>query len=385
MVPVRYRVQVIRAEHAAWETELAAAVAAEIAALGLHHSVVVEVSKLLPTSEPAVAAFFGSPTAATEPTCIAAIEDAIAGGRTVVPVVEDLTRFTAETPPSIQHLNAWDWSDGGAPRLARWLLEELGIEERQRRVFISHKRDDGLLAAEYLHDHLSHFGFDPFIDRFDIAAAADVQARIEDALEECAFLLLLETPLAHASPWVFAEVDYALMHTMGVHILTWPTTVTQVPATRGLPRQALDVADLSTEKGYDVLTAAALDAVTANVEAAHADALVRRRRQILRNVEIAAEEGGHTCTPLPRWRLRVEGDGRDDIVAVADRLPTVVDLYELDRAKASLPGLSPDAAAVLVHAASRLRDERLQLLEWAAVGRPLSLVPSNAVGRYWSP
>src|SRR5439155_16144200 len=120
------------------------------------------------------------------------------------------------SPTDLSPLNGFEWS-GTEPerRLARVLLEELGIEDKDRRVFLSNRRSDGLGAAEQLHDALSHFRFQPFIDRFGIRPGDDVQSRIADSLEQHAFLLILETSEAHLSDWVYDEVDYALSHTMG--------------------------------------------------------------------------------------------------------------------------------------------------------------------------
>lgn len=379
-----YRVQLIRADHAPWEAALVDAIDGEVKGLGLHKSVQVVVGPSPPSGEPAVAVYLGSPMAATEPACVSAIERALGDALTVIPVVEDLAAYSSSTPQSLHPINGWEWSGPEpAARLARLLLEELGIEERQRSVFISHKRDDGLYAAEQLHEYLSHHGFDPFIDRFEVRTGTDVQRRIAEALEEQAFLLLLETPLAHTSDWVFDEVDYALTHTMGIHIVRWPGVANDVPGSARLSRQALDPTGLTTHMGYSALTEDTLEEVLCEVEAAHASALVRRRRQLLRNVEDAAEAKGLSCTPLPGWRLLVHGSGRSDVVAVAGRLPQVSDLYELDQTRGALGPAVTNAGAILVHSARRIDENRMALLAWSAAGRSMTLVPENAIGGYW--
>jgi hypothetical protein len=379
-----YRIQVIHSDRQAWEDELREAVTQEVTDLGLHKSVNVTVEPTAPTDDPGVVAFLGSATGANDATCVAALGKALADGHTVVPVVSDLAAFSDEVPDALRRINGRAWQ-GSAPakRLARGLLEELGVEERQRSVFISHRRHDGLYAAEQLYDHLGHHGFLPFIDRFGIRAAADVPDAIADALEERAFLLLVETPQAHESEWVFLEVDYALTHYMGIHIVRWPGDVRDVPGSSGLPRQTLSPSDLVTQKGYDAISDEALDVVLCEVEAVHARALVRRRRQLLRNVEDAAEAGGLQCTPLPDWRFLVEGATTQDVVGVTGRLPTVEDLYGLDAARLEVAGVAPNAEAVLVHGARRLREERRRVLEWATDTRPVTLVPENAIGGYW--
>ena len=249
-------------------------------------------------------------------------------------------------------------------------------------MFISHKRDDGLGAAEQLHDALAHERFLPFIDRFVIPHGARVQDTIADALEDHAFLLLLETPLAWSSDWVFDEVEYALSHTMGILIVRWPDDVRPVPGSADLKRFDLEPTDLITDAhGYDVLTDAALEQVTAAVERAHAHGLVRRRRMLVLSVEEAARAGGATlCAPLPHWRLFVEQGGASTVVGVSPRLPTATDLQELDAARSDTDA---GAGAVLVHSARVLRPERITHLEWVAGNRELELTPENAIGGRW--
>lgn len=355
----------------------------EVRRLGIHRSIHVDVTDSHVTSGPAVGVYFGSAAAVSDVALISRLERAVALGRPVIPVVSSLADFMSRVPAVLKPLNGWEWS-GSTPadRLARRLLEELGIEDRRRRAFISHKREDGMAAAQQLHNFLSHNGFDPFIDRFGIGLGHDVQGEIADALEDCAFLLLLETPLAYQSEWVYDEVEYAQSHQMGMHIVTWPGKVQELPATNRWPRQKLDGSDLRLEKGYDVFTDAMLEKILEDVEAVHADAIVLRRRYLLRSAEDAAKAAGLNCTPLEGWRLLVGTPATSSVVQVSARLPTVDDLFSLDAAKASHGGSS--TPGVLVHSARVLRGARLEMLAWATGARDLTLLPENAVGGYWN-
>lgn len=379
-----YGIQVIHSDRNDWMTELREAVAAELTEVGLHRTVAAAVSDTpAPPDAPSVGVYLGSRAAVSDAAVAARIQAAAAAGLVVVPVVEDLSRFGEHVPPSLALVNGFAWHGvNPARRLARSLLAELGIEDRQRRVFISHKRDDGLGAAEQLHDELSHKGFTPFIDRFAIREGRHVQEAIADALEDHAFLLLLETPLANTSDWVFDEVDYALSHTMGTLILQWPGDPTPVPGSNNLPRLRLAADELTTDShGYEVMTASALDRIVADIEAAHAHGLVRRRRMLLRSIEEAASAGGATaCIPLPDWRLLVEHGGVSTLLGITPRLPTAQDLQLLDDARSTV---GDDTSAVLVHSARTLREERATHLTWVAGDRELELTPENAIGGRW--
>lgn len=374
-----YGVHVIHADRGAWRDALDAALAAEIKNLGLHQDVQVRLVSAPGEASVLSAVYLASNVGATR--CEQDIRCALDRLVPVLPVVEDVTHYRAVAPPSLHGINGWEWN-GPEParRLARVLLEQLGIEERQRRVFISHRRDDGINAAEQLHDELSHRFFEPFIDRFAIPSGEDVQERIAEALEQYAFLLLLETPLAHDSPWVFYEVEYALSHSVGMHIVRWPAVVEAIPATAGLRRLQLDPADLVGAADRRTLTPECLNRVVAEVEELHAQAMVRRRRLVISSIADAASEAGCSCVPLPGGRLLVECEERRDIVGTATRLPTVEDLYRLDQAREEL---SQPASPVLVHAARRLGVHRRAVLQWATARRQMTLLPENAIGAYW--
>ncbi len=367
-----------------WRDTLAAALDAELRSIGMHRTIdlLVRDGEPPPHRAPAVGVYLGSRAGATDTTVTKQVTHALCNGMSIVPVVDNLDHFSDSVPLVLRPINGFEWrDDSSARRLARLLLEELGIQEVKRRVFISHKREDGLAAAEQMHDKLSHAGFTPFIDRFAIRAGCPVQQTIADSLEEYAFLLVLETPLAHTSDWVFDEVDYALSHTMGSLIVSWPGEPTPVPGSDGLPRVHLTERDLKRDAhDYEVLTEDALDRVINEIEAAHAYGLVRRRRMLVRSTEEAAIAAGCvSCVALPGWRLRIDDGATITVVGTAPRLPTAEDLNLLDDAALEYA----PATAVLVHSARILRDDLRRHLEWVVGSRNLTLTPENAIGARW--
>jgi hypothetical protein len=363
--------------------QLADALKQEIERLGIHRTVSINLVDTLIHGGPVVGVYFGNSKTAKDPRWESLVSQSLKENHVVIPVVSNLAAYSSSVPECLRPINGFEWSSEQSPEnLCRKLLEELGIEERQRRVFISHKREDGLAAAEQLHEHLSRHGFRPFIDRFHIPAGRDVQAEIADQLEDCAMLLLLETPLAYTSDWVFDEVDYALSHGMGLHIISWPDIEAGIAVTTGLPRQHLARPDLLPQKGYDIFTPDAIDRIIRDVEAEHARAMVARRRYLLLSAEEAAQDAGRQCFLLPGWCMVVQGEGSPSIVQVTPRLPTVEDLHALDGVRL---GFSDDRPGILVHAARRISESRRNVLAWAGGSRDLTLVPENAIGGYWRP
>jgi len=374
---VLYEIRVIREDRKDWEEELVEALAGELKSIGLHHSVAIRWSTQAPSPDrPSVGLYLGSENAARSQAVQLSAGEALDVGA-VIPVVADLSRYSAEAPPALSTINGMAWS---VTSVARALLEELGIEERQRKVFISHRREDGLGAAEQLHDHLSHKGFEPFIDRFAIRTGAAIQERIADALEEHAFLLLLETPLAADSDWVFFEVDYALSHQMGTLIISWPGDPPPIPGSQGLPRISLTAEELvEDDHAFDVLTGPALDQLVGVIEAGHASGLVRRRRMLVESIKDAATAAGYANLTLPHWRVRVERAANSTLIGTTPRLPTAHDLQLLDQAREQ-----PGEEAVLIHSARLLRPERREHLRWVAGERDLLIMPENAIGARWT-
>ena len=380
---VTYEVQVLHADRDDWVADLRQAVASEVLRIGMHTSVAVDVTTTPPTLRaPSVAVALIGPSLTLDVSVNSQIKAAVQSGRVVIPVVDDLSTFQAQTPSSLSAFNGFEWS-GEAPerRLAHLILEELGIEDRERRVFLSHKRSDGLGAAEQLHDELTHNRFVPFIDRFAILPGVDVQSHIADALEDFAFLLILETQEAYLSDWVFDEVDYALSHTMGMLIVQWPDVITEIPGTQGVPRIRLDDDDIEDDDhGYKVLKPAILDRVIRDVEVAHAYGIVRRRRMLVSSVEDAARMAGATCIPLRDWCLDVAATAGRSIVGITPRLPAAEDLQRLDETRGFI---DPGAGALLVHATRQLREPTRKHLEWVSGTRNLELIPDNAIGARW--
>jgi hypothetical protein len=347
-----------------------------LARLGLHQAVVLEVVERLDPLNLGVVLYFGSTSA--DPESVTSARRVVERGDAVIPIVSDSSAFNDEIPDFLSGVNGYAWASRGALGLVHAVLEELKIEEQARRVFISHRRSDGLAMAAQVHDELGHYRFTPFVDRFFLRPGDPVQQIIGDVLEEFAFLLLLESPNAADSWWVFYEVEYALSHGMGLCIVSWPGA-REVPGTASLRRVRLNPADLQWEGGYLVLAPSALDRVITETEEAHAQALVRRRQNLLVSVQETLNSRGIPFTTLPGWRL-LTGSPADTVVGVASRLPVVGDLHALDVDAGH--SLNPPSS-VLVHAARRLRDDRRELLEWAVGSRRLTLVPENAVGVYW--
>ncbi|MGE3961942.1 MAG: TIR domain-containing protein [Dehalococcoidia bacterium] len=345
------------------------ALAIELRSMGLHMHVTVQF-----TADEARDCTVGVYAASNPTDNDPDVKSAITAGHLVFPIFDSLSgRYEDQVPEELLPINGIDWSRGPA-HAARAVLEEIGVSDHHRRVFVSHRRSDGALAAEQAHDALSHLRFDPFIDRYSIRPSDDHQARIAEALEEFTFLLLLETPDASESTYVFYEVDYAMSRAMGIYIITWPGA-DPTPGTTSLRRRTLLPEHLEWNGSNSVIKSSILEEITHEIEREHASALARRRRALVANVQDVLHESGRAFLTLPRWRVAAS-DGT--FIGVAPRLPAPEDLHALAK-DAAETGIEVKRQ-VLVHAARRFREARREMLEWTIGGRPLEMLAENTIG-----
>lgn len=375
VAPARYRIAVRAAAGDPRVDDLRDAVVGEVAALGAADHLLVDFDSDLGLGQPSLAVVFWSDEL-NEDDLVRFVTTALDAGLVLIPVVDSTQDMPQGIVTPLSRLNAIGWDDVGAQSLARLLLRELGVHESQRGVFLSHRRQDGLVVADQLHDALMKAGWTPFVDRFGVDIGRNVQNRIDEALEESAFLLLLETPGAQESPWVEHEVLYALDHHMGVAIVNIKGAK-PLPVVADLPRYSIPDGEVSSSGTHLKLSDEAVRQVVGRVETNHAAALVRRRRQLLVSVQASATSAGRSCTPVPGWRLKVENNHESELVGILPHLPVVGDLYSIDGAR------DPGERGVLVHAAHTIPTARTEVLDWSRADRPLDLVPNNAIGARW--
>jgi hypothetical protein len=90
------------------------------------------------------------------------------------------------------------------------LLECVGLLPRQRRVFVSYRRDEARQAALQMFDALSSRHFYVFLDTHGITPAEDFQAMLWHRLCDSDVLLMLDTPNYFEGRWTSAEFGRAL-------------------------------------------------------------------------------------------------------------------------------------------------------------------------------
>ncbi len=126
------------------------------------------------------------------------------------------TRFEHRSPPAPLHAvkgfpcQAPDGDDG--VRLARRVgaLLWLALRGGERRIFVSHRQIDGQPLATQVTAYLNDHGYRAWRDEERMEGGEIVQDEIARTIAAAHVLLLLDTPRAWESEWVWREIDMAI-------------------------------------------------------------------------------------------------------------------------------------------------------------------------------
>lgn len=301
------------------------------------------------------------------------VENARAQLLPVLPLVHPGADVFKTLPEILQPLNALEWDRGGG-HAVREMARLIGLEEAERRLFLSYRRLDASSLALQLREHLSRRTFDVFLDRFSVPPAADFQKRIDIELGDKAFVLLLETPAAADSKWVEHEVAYAIGHAIALLALTMPETAKKqrFKTLDDAFRMPLDAGDFEpaadpVEPDDRVLKKARLEQVLDAIEAEYSRRMRQRRTSMLGSLRTWLTEAGRAPEPLrDQWALRAHDP--DGVFMITPGAPLPRDLQRLD-------DLRGDADAHLLFGAPVLPEPDELLFKWIVNGRALTASP----------
>jgi len=269
---------------------------------------------------PGVVVFFGADDA----------DDAdvtgLLGSMPVLPVASTSSRVQAEIPPSLQALNCLFLDAHGLPRLSTALLECVGLLPRQRRVFVSYRRDEARGAAVQLFNALSARVFDVFLDTHGVPPAEDFQAMLWHRLCDSDVLLMLDTPTYFKSRWTVAEYGRALAKGMAVLRVGWPG-VTPSPRTSTASR--VDLSGEDVDSGTGALSEEALERIVDHLEQVRSVGHAVRALNLRSSLRAAVERVGGSVSGVGAYGMHVDLPGQTNVVlCTAVGVPTSFTLEE---------------------------------------------------------
>jgi hypothetical protein len=173
---------------------------------------------------PAVALFvsYDGASDGSHPALAPLLSDSI----TIITLVSDLNRVSQDVPECLRHINALAVApDQNIERVASLVLESFRLLRRERRLFISYRRDDSEGAANQLYDALDAHGFDVFIDTRTVPPAVDFQDELWHRLADTDVVVLLDTKGFRDSRWTTEELARANATNIQILHLLWPEQV----------------------------------------------------------------------------------------------------------------------------------------------------------------
>ncbi|MBC3239446.1 toll/interleukin-1 receptor domain-containing protein [Pseudomonas lurida] len=351
-----YQLAVLGAPSAEQLSELEAAVTDAVSMFGLRlgHEVGWEIAPaaFTPHQQRSAAVVFFGGAGADHPS----LPSLLRGGVPVVPVVSDLGRVATEIPEILRPLNCLAYRNGGAKRVAAALLECAGLLPKQRRVFVSYRRDEARQAALQMFDALSARHFDVFLDTHSIAPAEDFQTMLWHRLCDSDVLLMLDTPDYFNSRWTAAEFGRALAKGISVLRVGWPEA--QRSTRLGTASLAeLDASELDAASGR--ISDQAIDRICLQLEEVRSKSHAVRTVNLVSNLRNGIELIGGEVIGVGTGRgIRVRlPDDRMVVVYPTVGVPTSTTMHE-----ASMN--SPDESVAILYDHVGLHPQWMTHLDW---------------------
>ncbi len=311
-----------------------------------------------PQNTPAAVAFFGGVGVSD-----AGLSALLASGVPILPIASADGRISAEIPAQLRPLNCLTCATHGLQRIATALLECVGLLPRQRRVFVSYRRDGARQAALQLFDVFSARLFDVFLDTHGIAPAEDFQAILWHRLCDSDVLVMLDTPDYFESRWTSAEYGRALAKGISVLRVGWPG-VNPSPRTATASRIDLIAGEVDAATGQ--LTDDAINRICVQLEFVRGQSHAVRRLNLFSRLRQAVEciggkmagVGVHNAVYLTL------PDGKDIVVYPTVGVPTSIDLNEAAERE-------PGRSVAVVYDHIGLHERWLEHLAW--LGKNISV------------
>lgn len=298
----------------------------------------------------AAIAFIGAPNISTS-----GLVNLLRKGIPVIPVATNFNTVSKEIPESLRKLNCISYQDEGAQRIATALLECAGLLPRQRRVFLSYRRNESRDAALQLFSELSARRFDVFLDTHGVAPAEDFQAMLWHRLCDSDVLVMLDTETYFESRWTSAEYGRAQLKGLSILRIGWPG-VTASRRTETASQIYLTNKDINISGQLaDVVIAN----ICARIETLRSQSHAIRQRALFNNITQGIEILGGTLSAVGQHNVTLAtlSDGKEICVYPSVGVPTALTLNEA-------VNRTPHTEVAVVYDGNGLHPDWLDHLSW---------------------
>jgi hypothetical protein len=258
------------------------------------------------------------------------ISTLMAKGVAVVPVATSSKAFGSEFPASVASLNGMALDKASVTDLVLALMECASLLPRQRRVFISYRRDESTEAALQLYAALSARLYDVFLDTHDIQPGKHFQEVLWQRLCDSDVLLFLDTPKYFESRWTDAEFGRANWRGIPLLRAAWPDVALSERAQLATSVD-LGSGDFAGQPGH--LTDAAVKRICEGVEDTRTRSVASRYQQLITTLRNSVERGKGRVEGLSLRRSLIVATPNGKRIAVYPALgvPTSYTLYDATR------------------------------------------------------
>lgn len=355
-MPALYELAVLGAPSETQVVELEKAISEAVHLFGLRlgHEVGWEIcpASFNPDQQRASAAvFYGAVNAP-----LANVPQLIMRGIAILPVVSEAGRTAEEIPEILRPFNCLEYSMSGAERVATAMLECAGLLPRQRRVFISYRRNEAREAALQLFDAFSARLYDVFLDTHGIPPAEDFQALLWHRLCDSDVLVMLDTPGYFESRWTNAEFGRALAKGISVLRIGWPDST---PSVRTATASRAELLPDEVDEHSGRLADEAVSRICMQLEAVRSQSLAVRSVNLVSNLRHAVETiGGQVLGVGPGKAVYIQlPNSKEVVVYPTVGVPSSTTLHD-----AAVN--SPDRSAAVLFDHVGLHPRWIRHLEW---------------------
>ena len=275
---------------------------------------------------------------------IAAINACVGRGTPIIPVVEDLLKFTETSPTEVSKFNGFQLADErDIGELAGLVLELIGLQRAKRKIFISYARADSSAIASQLRLAFMRRWYSVFLDSVSIRPGVLFQNSLKEELADSDVVIFLDSPNARGRLYVEEELAFAGNAGLGGLQVVWP----------GLDRaregslftlMKLDRDDLDTdEQGITRLAPSTVMQILRKVAEERTAVQEKREQLVFTSIQAYADSKGFDAVSFlgRHIELRHRQNGRLVRLDVALGVPTSRDIERAFVNGAPKPGGSP--------------------------------------------
>ena len=247
------------------------------------------------------------------------LEKVVVDAALVLPIVQgSLDSFNQCVPEIISTYNGLAVSeqdkDVKVEKVANNILEAFSLLRKNRRVFISYKRDESTSVAIQLYEALERSGFDVFLDTHNIRPSEPFQDELWHRMADSDVVVLLNTSNFLGSKWTTKELATANKLLLGMVVVSWPehSIKHHKDAEISFPIE-LKANDFNNKN--ERLNSNVVDEIIKNVESIRARTLAARRDNLISNFMKMAKSKG--CNPqLDSYKIISMTKNDEEIVLV---------------------------------------------------------------------